>query len=477
VTHPTSDSGEAEGLGLTSTDMRVTANADASRSDVGNVGKNMLATIVGNLFPPLALLVTAPLLAHSLGVKGRGEVAGATSPLFLVVTAATFGMPQAVTYAIARSPAVTQRILRSATLVISLAGAMATGGVILAAPWFGGDDPGLPRLIIAAALAIVPNLALTIARGVASGLHRWTRVAMEQFVSSAAELVALVVLAATGLLTPFTGTVVLAFSPITGAIAYVRVTRHAPSVQDRTDPLGAPRHLFSYGSRIWIGALSGILLSRLDQTVMTPLSSAFQLGIYATAVTVSQVPLVINNAVRDVTFSADASERLDERLALSARVSGSACALVGIITGISMHWWIPWLFGANFHSAVPVAAVLICSVVLGTPGSVAGAGLSARGRPGLRSLGLVVACPFNVALVVLLVPHHGAMGAAIATLVGSGVASSLAIYFTWRFFGVPPQTFYGLRRSDVAAVRRFIASMLERRPAGPGRAQLRGTHE
>ncbi len=64
----------------------------------------MLFTLVGNFFPPLAMLISAPILAQALGVDGRGEVAAATAPLILVITAATFGIPDAVTYVIARTP-------------------------------------------------------------------------------------------------------------------------------------------------------------------------------------------------------------------------------------------------------------------------------------------------------------------------------------------------------------------------------------
>ncbi|MBN9618746.1 MAG: polysaccharide biosynthesis C-terminal domain-containing protein, partial [Actinobacteria bacterium] len=102
------------------------------------------------------------------------------------------------------------------------------------------------------------------------------------------------------------------------------------------------------------------------------------------------------------------------------------------------------------------------------------AGLSARGRPGLRSAALVIACPINVGLVFLLVPHQGAMGAAIATLAGALVASNLVIYFTWRHFQVSPLDFYGLRRSDVAAMIRFSRRLLARLRNRPPRPAQEG---
>jgi O-antigen/teichoic acid export membrane protein len=425
------------------------------RPSVGNVGANMVATIVGNLFPPLALLITAPLLAHTLGVVGRGQVAGATAPLILVTTAATFGIPQALTYATARSPRVMRRALKSSLRIITLAGLIAMLASFLAAHWLGAKSPELPQLIIVASLAIIPGLLLTVLRGAASGLHLWRKVALEQFISSAAELVVLVALAFTHHLTPLTATLVLAFSPVTGAFAYWRIARFAPGPDDPLDPLGGRSHLLRYGSRVWVGALSGILLSRLDQTIMTPLANAYQLGLYAAAVTVSQVPLVINSAVRDVTFSADASENMDERLGASARISSTASAIVGLLVGLTMIFWLPWLFGSHFRPAISVAAILIVAVVLGTPGSIAGAGLSARGRPGLRSASLIVACIVNLVLLIVLVPHHGAIGAALATLIGNLVSANGCVYFMWRIYGVNPWQLYGLRRSDIAIVNRF----------------------
>ncbi len=442
-------------------DTGVTA-ADGARSGPGNIAGNVVATVVGNLFPPLALLVTAPLLAHELGVTGRGQVAGATAPLILVITAVTFGIPQALTFAVARSPAVLRLARRRALELIVLGGVVATAAVILAAQWLAGDDPKLPHLIVVAALAIVPGLVLTVLRGTAAGLHQWRSVALEQFISSAAELLVLVVLAVAGHLTPLTATLVLAFSPITGAFAYLRQLRAAPADAPLDDPLAGRRHLLHYGMRTWVGAVSGILLSRLDQTIMTPLADAHQLGFYATAVTVSQIPLVINSAVRDVTFSADASETVNERLAAAARISSTASAAVGLVVGVTMVWWLPILFGDAFRPAVPVAAVLIVAVVLGTPGSIAGAGLGARGRPGLRSASLVVACIVNLGLLFVLVPPYGAMGAAWATLVGNLFSANGCIYFLWRRFGVPPIDVYGFRRADWRLVMEFVESARRR---------------
>ena len=445
---------------------------------VGDVARNMLTTLIGNFFPPLAMLISAPILAHSLGVDGRGQVAAATAPLTLIITAATFGIPDAVQYVIARSPGALRQARRTGLALIVLAGVSATVAVVLASSWLSNGDQTIAQLIVLAALAIVPSLVVAVLRGAASGLHLWRKVTTERFISALARVLALVPLAMTGHLTPTAAVIVIAVGPLLGAVAYLNARSPDPAsghkaagdtsngVRQAAQAVAGPRQILGFGVRVWVGAISGILLSRLDQVLMTPLASAYQLGLYAVAATIADIPLIINRAVRDVTFSADAAEATDARLGTSARISSTASAALGIGTGVTMIWWLPWLFGADFAPAIPITAVLLLAAILGTPGSIAGAGLSARGRPGLRSLSLVVSCLINVALLFLLVPRYGAMGAAIATLVGSLIAANSNIVFLWRIFGMSPREFYGFRRSDLHTALRFGRRMLRRGRGG-----------
>lgn len=437
---------------------RTAARSDSTSDQVGDVAGNMLATLVGNFFPPIATLVTAPILAHGLGVVDRGAVAAATAPLLLVTTAATFGIPQAATYAIARSPGSLRRATRMAMILMLAASIVATTSAILAARWLSGGNASTAHLIVVASLAITPSLLVAVLRGAASGLHLWRMVTIERLLSAVARLVIIVPLWLTGHLTPFTATLVISVGPLIGAIAYLSLASIHPVGED-TAVDATPRRLIGYGLRTWVGAVSGILLSRLDQTVMTPLSSEYQLGLYAVGSTIADIPLIINSAVRDVTFSADAAQTTNRRLGASARISSTASAALGLFTAVTMIWWLPLLFGSEFRAAIPCTALLIAAIVLGTPGSIAGAGLAARGRPGLRSTSLILSCVINVVALFLLVPRYGALGGAICTLIGCIISSNANIFFLKRLFGVPVREFYGFRREDWHTVVRFSVRM------------------
>jgi O-antigen/teichoic acid export membrane protein len=428
-----------------------------------SVSTSMTVVLIGNAFPALVALFSGPILAQALGVDGRGYVAAATAPLSLIVTVATFGVPEAVTWVIARYPHLARNAAGRGMAILALAGLAAMGAVFLTAPWLSGGTPAVRQLIYVACLAVVPNLLVGVLRGVASATQSWKLVAIERVLTSGLRLAVLIPFWLTGTLTPLVATITVAAMPVIGAFVYIGRMRSLDPRAVEVPADARVRGLMGYGVRIWVGSLSGILLSRVDQVLMTPLAGTYQLGLYVVAVSVSELPLIINQAVRDVTFVTDAADSVDERLSASARISTALCALAGAVLGVTMLWWLPFLFGEDFRGSISVAAVLLVAVVLGTPGSIGGSGLSARGRPGLRSWSLTIACVLNILLLVLLSPVLGAMGAALATLAGNVVSSNLNLFFLHRIFGISPLQFYGIRRQDFATLGRY-GRRLVRRP-------------
>ena len=436
----------------------------------GGVGRSMLALAGANLFPPLAALATAPLLARSLGVAGRGEVAAASAPFQLATAAATFGLPEAITYFVARG-ARPRATLLQALRFAAVSGVAVAAVVVAASGWLSGGDDDVQRLIVLGAAAVVPALLVGLLRGAAGGLQRWGLVARERITSALLRFGLVLVLVATDQLTTLTATVVVVLSPVAGAVSYLDLRRDLRRSAGDGAHAGEPGTtepppLVRYGSRVWVGAVAGVLLLRLDQAIMAPLSDVTELGLYAVAASVSEVPLITTGAMREVIFAADAAGESDTRLAATARVSALAAACIGGLVCLTLPLWFTAIFGSEFDDARAVALVLTAAVVLGAPGSIVSAGLSARGRPGLRSTCLVVATAVNLGLLVLLVPDHGAMGAAVATLVGNLTAGLMAVAFLWSVFRVRPLQFYGLRRGDLDRLVRAGRSSLTRRSVG-----------
>src|SRR5690606_30646308 len=168
---------------------------------------------------------TAPILARQLGVEDRGHLAAATAPFLLVSGALTLGVPESLTYAVARGTARPRALLGRALVILLLAGAIAAGILVLGAGALSAGSEPVRRIIVLSAAATVPALFVGALRGAASGLHRWTRVTVERSISAGVRLVGIVGLALLGQLSVSTAAVVLVAAPVLAGAAYLGLGR------------------------------------------------------------------------------------------------------------------------------------------------------------------------------------------------------------------------------------------------------------
>jgi O-antigen/teichoic acid export membrane protein len=453
TTLPTSTS---EGLALSRQAQFPTSNRLAGAE------RGIFLGTLGNLASPVAGFLSAPILAQSLGVDGRGAVGASTAPLLLAMSMFTLGLPEAMTYYVARNQVSTRRAALRGAAILSATGIAVTIGIVCGAHLLAGGREDLQQLIAVASAALTPALVGLGLRGLAAGHGLWGLIAVEKLTGSVFRLAVVGGLALCERLDVLTATIAIAATTCVGHVAYVAMPSLLRNRRNGVNTASATNEasLLGFGLPMWLGSIAGILLSRLDQTLMTPLSSTYEMGLYVVAVTVGEVVQVFNGAVRDVVFSVEAEKPSEDRLGLASRVSNIFTLTAALLVGAVSVWALPWLFGADFAPAIPVLAVLLLAAVCGNPGSVAGVGLSARGRPGLRSWSLVAAFVVNVALTLLLVPVWGAMGAACATVLGSFIAGNLNILWLRIFFGMRASSFFTVRFSDFIYVAAVVRSKL-----------------
>jgi len=424
--------------------------------------RGVAISLIGNALPPLVGLLTAPILALSLGVEGRGEVAAATAPLLLATSIATLGLPEAVTFFVARGHARVTNFVIKVALVLTAAGALGSALINLSAYSLASGDRSLASLIGLASVALVPALLLALLRGRAVGQEAWWFVTFERIINSLTRLGLVGVFAISGSLDVFTATISIAVSSFVGIVVYAFLRSTKRPAADTIYSSPTFRTVTSYSSRMWIGSLGGILLSRLDQSIMLPLAGARELGLYAVAATVSEMILVFNSSVNTVTFSTQSRENDLNRLSTAARLSTLVTLVSALVVAGLSFWALPFFFGPGFSDAIAPTLILLAAVVAGNPGSLAGTGLSARGRPGLRSASLLVAVFANLAAFLLLTPLLGAIGAALATLLGNVVAGWLNVVWLRHHFGGRISDFFGVRASDIVELRTLVTRLTER---------------
>lgn len=418
-------------------------------------GSSMLVPIIG--------LATAPILSHALGVAGRGQAGAAMAPNLLIVGGATLGLPNALTYYLAKRPGHARAAVAWATVMAVGLGGVTLAGLLMASNYLSGDDPGLAHLMVLGAWLAIPALVVGLLRGAAAGRQMWTAVALERAVNSLLRLVLLASLAFVGRLDVTSAVLVMCIAPVVAGVTYARVCcREETPVEDVAPSGRVASTLLRYGSQVWLGSVATMLMARLSQLLVVPLSNAEQLGLLIVAITISDVPYIVTQTVREVAFGTNSADSDTKRLLTTSRIATLVAVVGSFVLGAALPWWIGVVFGSGFRAAVVPTWLLLASSCISVPGLIAGAGLDSAGRPVLRSASLIAGLIATALGLLLLVPPFGAMGAALAALISTGLSTAIAVIASSRILGVRSTEFFLPRHADLEMLRRLGMVVLRR---------------
>lgn len=430
-----------------------------------------------SLLVPLVGLATAPILSHSLGVVGRGEAGAAMAPNLLIVGGATLGLPAALTYVLARHPHLSRRAIGWASLFATVLGALTLVAVYFGRRYLSGGDGALEHLMLVGALFALPTLVVGLLRGAATGRQMWRGVALERAITTVLRLVLLAGAALLGRLDVLTAVVIMCAAPVASGLVYLGlVFRRSPAWEAEPDRVIAAeavetqrrvaRALLGFGSQVWLGSVAVMLMARLSQLMVTPLSGVEQLGLLVVAVTISDVPYLVTQTVREVTFGVNSAVSDIERLLATSRIATLVAVAGSLVLGGSLPLWIEFVFGRDFGGAVVPTWLLLVAACAAVPGLIAGAALDSAGRPGLRSLALGLALVANVVALLWLVPLLGAVGAALAALASTLTSTIFVVVVAARMHGLPGRRFVLPTGSDLLLLRVTATTVIRRvRPA------------
>lgn len=388
-------------------------------------GRAVATVLLGNVVPPAVGLVSGPILAQVLGVSGRGDLAAGTAPLLFGMSALTLGLPEAITVYVARAGRRSSRRLLLRTLpALAAAGVLGWIGVVLCSDFLSGGDLSLKRMIVGTTSVLPVCLVLAGIRGVGLGRESWRSITYERSGAAGLRLAALLVLAGLGLLNARSAAGVFALTACVGIVFYWPLFLKRPR-SGSVECSGIAR----VGASLWMGSLAGILVSRLDQLLIVPLSSSYELGLYAVAVPIAEVSPVVVNAVSEVLLAKQSANRRPDAAAYAMRMSLLVSLLSSAILGVASVLLVGPLFGVRFLPSVPVVLVLLLAAVVNVPFIIGGVALVGNGAPLERSVSSIIGLVVNVALVMCLVPPMGARGAAIATLCACASQSAAVLGF------------------------------------------------
>jgi O-antigen/teichoic acid export membrane protein len=190
------------------------------------------------------------------------------------------------------------------------------------------------------------------------------------------------------------------------------------------------KDVVTYGTRGQVGGLITLLNLRLDFAILGAMAGPAVLGTYAVASKYAELLRLPGTALTWVCYPllagasvAEAGQRARRLLRPALVVVPLAAVPLLLLTGPVMRL----LYGARFDPAIAPAQVLLLGMLLGGAAGVASGFLYARGRPGLNPVAMGGGLVLTVVLDVLLIPHFGAMGAAVASTAAYLLADGLLV--------------------------------------------------
>jgi O-antigen/teichoic acid export membrane protein len=389
----------------------------APRSTIARLVAETAQLSVGN-FGALAIgLVTTVLVTRALGDEARGIYAWVFTLQGLAAQVATL-----VTYHAARQLAAKHPVAEWPVLLGTIA-ILAGVGTLLASPLmlYGMLEANLgqsTQSLQAVAYCVVPVAAL--AAGSSALLHTqggWWANMVSIGAQRVVLLVGVLVLLAFGSLTVITITWVNAAAIVLATAATIALLGISPWHWRASMSLA--RELAGFLGSTWLAMLA---LFALPKVTILLLGSSGQLaatGHYSVASTLMETALIIPSlagAVLVTHFTKNQSGEAGRR-----KVTLAVLAAMVIICGAGAAlspWLIPWVFGASFAAAVAPFQVLMVAVVCAALHQAWMSRLVAAHQRWAVVVPPVIACGVAAGAGAVCVPAYGAMGAAIATVMG-----------------------------------------------------------
>jgi O-antigen/teichoic acid export membrane protein len=329
----------------------------SSRDTAGSLATAVAAQVL--------LVASGVLVARLLGPTDRGHLAFLLLVPVIIVKLGGLGIPLAVTYEAARTPAAAPAMLAGLRRVIALqCAAMLLAHAVAVLLVIKGESTGL---VVAGllTLGLTPAMMVTeYALSMLQGLRLFGAFNTLRLLPVA--LYSLGVVAAFAVGVESLPAVAAVWSGATVAIALVtaryavRAVRKAPG----GEPMPPLRAMTAFGLRALLGSASPVETFRLDQAVIGLFLAPIALGYYVAALSFTNLPRFLAQSLGMVATPHVATRNGRDAVREAWRFVGVALVMsAAVVAGLELvvGGLLPWLFGEEFEDAVPLARILLLS--------------------------------------------------------------------------------------------------------------------
>lgn len=199
---------------------------------------------------------------------------------------------------------------------------------------------------------------------------------------------------------------------------FCRVFDESRSVSEKVDITG---DILKYSLPLFIISIGFLIATEVDTIMLGLLSTDTEVGVYAVAkqiiVKVPHISLAIAMGTMPVFAKLNESNREGLRKLFNKLLKINTLVIVPIAMTILLFsgYLVPLIFGAGYSAAVFPLQILVVYLLCTTFSTPLGSFLNYRGLATKRAINMSVMIFLNIILNLLLIPQHGAIGAAIGT--------------------------------------------------------------
>lgn len=430
--------------------------------------RNTIITLAANLGVTLMGFVTGLLLARTVGPVGRGIMTTILLWPQMLIWAGGFSLGYANIFYGAVEPYLRKRLHANSFYVSIFLGIIVASIASVIIPNLVHLSPFERRLLIFSLMVNIPiGMWTDYAIGLLQSTNDFRRWGAIRSLPPAVTMVGLVICA---LMHCLNVTNALISTWIGGWIATSFTLRYLIHAGDigLTPDIALLKRSFHYSIKVHLGTLANLANGRLDQLIMTAIVSTKALGLYAFAVTLSEMLNQVASAISLAIMPKVAGEQ-DPQV---QRTIAIRCArwtlLIGMLGAVLLYIIAPYaiqlLWGKRFVEATPAVRVLLPgTVMLGLARTLCST-MRGIGKPMAGTWAELASLAVMIPMLFYLLPSHGIVGAGIASSCGYIVNGIVLVIFFAQTFGW--RSLYELRpsRSDWDYARTSVTKMINRKP-------------
>ena len=415
-------------------------------------------------------LLNVLIVARALGVTGRGEVAFLSAIAFIGTNLWTLGVQEANVNLAGSEPATRPALATNSLILAALfggVGALLIAGLIVLVPAAGA---GVSWALLLVVLVSQPMRVLAVyLQFLIQGDYGFGVTNLTFTLPAIINVAVNGTLAVLGVLSVGAAVVTLVVGQTlaTGILVWYVVRRSAGF--GRPD-VGLARRSLIFGVKSHIGRVMLVANYRIDQWLLGAIAGTKQLGQYSVAVAWAEALYLLPTALSAVQRPTVVRASPREAVRITARVFRWALLITAVMAAgifVLAPFLCVTIFGEEFRGSVADLRILVFGVFGVVALKQLGNSLTGRNRPIHASLSIACAFVMIIVLDIVLIPEHGALGAAIAAAAAFTVGGLvIAIVFTRTLGGrlrdlVP-------RPSDISELRLTVRTVLKRRSRSKG---------